>query len=483
MKRAIYFIALLVVASVKLASAQFQCLSYQGTLRTGGSSGALVTGNHNVTFRIYNAATGGAAIWTETISGVAFSRGVFTVLLGDPSRTPSVPLNLFFDRTYWLGISIDGGTELTPRVILCAAPYSFNAKAVRGVLSSSNIFPTDGSVGIGTTSPVGSAKLDVRGGSSSHGIRGESPAASQSAIIGVHTSTGEAVSGYSSGGTGVGGYSSGTGQGVSGYTNGSGAGVRASNGGTGPAVQATNNNNTGIPGATIRAVNSNTSGGIAGYFETNGADGTMALISKGTGVLLKGFGANGGEDEFRFDNDGTLRFFDASFANTIKLSPTTGRTTTKVLEITGGSDLSEQFEVNGVESASREASPEPLQPGMVVSIDAQNAGKLVVCNQAYDRKVAGIISGAGGIKTGMLMGQSGSSADGSTPIALAGRVYCWADASQDAIEPGDLLTTSDTPGHAMKVTDHAKSQGAIIGKAMTGLAQGKGLVLVLVTLQ
>jgi hypothetical protein len=58
-----------------------------------------------------------------------------------------------------------------------------------------------------------------------------------------------------------------------------------------------------------------------------------------------------------------------------------------------------------------------------------------------------------------------------------------ADAANGAIRPGDLLTTSSTPGHAMKVTDHARAQGAILGKAMTSLAEGKGMVLVLVTLQ
>jgi len=68
-------------------------------------------------------------------------------------------------------------------------------------------------------------------------------------------------------------------------------------------------------------------------------------------------------------------------------------------------------------------------------------------------------------------------------VALTGRVYCLVDASYGAIEPGDLLTTSDTAGHAMKVTNHTKAHGAIIGKAMTRLEQGKGLVLVLVTLQ
>ena len=68
-------------------------------------------------------------------------------------------------------------------------------------------------------------------------------------------------------------------------------------------------------------------------------------------------------------------------------------------------------------------------------------------------------------------------------MALSGRVYVQADAAFGAIQPGDLLTTSDTPGHAMKVADYAKAQGAILGKAMSGLKEGKGLVLVLVTLQ
>ena len=73
--------------------------------------------------------------------------------------------------------------------------------------------------------------------------------------------------------------------------------------------------------------------------------------------------------------------------------------------------------------------------------------------------------------------------DGGQNVALSGRVYVEADASAGAIEPGDLLTTSHKPGHAMKVTDHARAQGAIIGKAMSPLAEGTGMVLVLVSLQ
>jgi hypothetical protein len=153
-----------------------------------------------------------------------------------------------------------------------------------------------------------------------------------------------------------------------------------------------------------------------------------------------------------------------------------GRITTQVLQITGGSDLSEQFDIKTMH--------DELKAGMIVSIDPEKPGQLVMSRNSYDKTVAGIISGAGGVKTGMLMGQKGTEADGKHPVALTGRVYCYVDADAGgAIEPGDLLTTSPTPGHGMKVTDHAKATGAIIGKAMGKLASGKGLVLVLVSLQ
>lgn len=147
-----------------------------------------------------------------------------------------------------------------------------------------------------------------------------------------------------------------------------------------------------------------------------------------------------------------------------------------ILVIEGGSDLSERFRINSFENR---IAPEP---GMLVSIDSQNPGSLLISHYEYDNKVAGIISGAGGVKSGMLMGQRDSVADGEFPVALTGRVYCKVDADYGPIEPGDLLTTSQTPGHAMKVRNYSKAQGAIIGKAMTALAEGKGLVLVLVSL-
>jgi len=151
-----------------------------------------------------------------------------------------------------------------------------------------------------------------------------------------------------------------------------------------------------------------------------------------------------------------------------------GRIFTEVLQITGGSDLAEPFDIKNAES---------VRPGMLLSIDTENPGKLKLSEKPYDRCVAGIVSGAGGINAGMIMGQAGSVADGEYPVALTGRVYCYSNASNGAIQPGDLLTTSDISGYAMKVTDFESAQGAIIGKAMTGLETGEGLVLVLVSLQ
>jgi hypothetical protein len=96
--------------------------------------------------------------------------------------------------------------------------------------------------------------------------------------------------------------------------------------------------------------------------------------------------------------------------------------------------------------------------------------------------VAGIVSGANGINPGISLHQEGALEAGKN-VALSGRVYALADATSGPIKPGDLLTTSTIPGHAMKAADHLRAQGALLGKAMTPLPSGSGMVLVLVTLQ
>jgi len=144
---------------------------------------------------------------------------------------------------------------------------------------------------------------------------------------------------------------------------------------------------------------------------------------------------------------------------------------TKIMELGAGLDYAEGFDVSAQGK---------IEPGSVLVIDPDNAGKLALSNKSYDTKVAGIVAGAKGLGSGVRLGAGQFDYD----VALAGRVYCNVDATEEAVQPGDLLTTSAIPGHAMKATDYAHARGAILGKAMESLEKGqKGQILVLVTLQ
>ena len=109
-------------------------------------------------------------------------------------------------------------------------------------------------------------------------------------------------------------------------------------------------------------------------------------------------------------------------------------------------------------------------------------GTLEACSKEYDKKVAGVISGAGLYKPALILDKKNNEKE-RMPIALMGKVYCFVDADLGAIEIGDMLTTSTTNGHAMKAADPFKAFGAVIGKALKPLSNGKGLIPVLVALQ
>jgi hypothetical protein len=215
---------------------------------------------------------------------------------------------------------------------------------------------------------------------------------------------------------------------------------------------------------TVSLGGGNVGGGNLSMFNGDGGPGIKLKAQSGIGL------DNGSHIEmFRFDGTSTLELW-ADYNETGE-----SRVVANVVEITGGADLSEHFDVAEGTGA--------VSPGSVVCIDPGSPGDLRLSTEAYDRKVAGIISGADGVKPGLLMGQKGTEADGDYPVALTGRVYCKVDAQFGAIAPGDLLTTSPTAGYAMKVTNHTEAQGAILGKAMTALEAGQGMVLVLVSLQ
>ncbi|HZI92864.1 MAG TPA: hypothetical protein VFE84_01360 [Patescibacteria group bacterium] len=109
-------------------------------------------------------------------------------------------------------------------------------------------------------------------------------------------------------------------------------------------------------------------------------------------------------------------------------------------------------------------------PGDVVVLDAADPGSLRASSRPSDPGVAGCV----------VAPQAGYElARGQALVAVAGIALCRVDATQNAIRAGDLLTTSATPGHAMRAGNQAG--GAILGKAMEPLEAGTGLIRVLVS--
>lgn len=123
---------------------------------------------------------------------------------------------------------------------------------------------------------------------------------------------------------------------------------------------------------------------------------------------------------------------------------------------------------------------EKIEPGTVLVVDQEDT--LQQSKKAYDKKVIGVVSGAGDYRSGIVLDKRHSQSN-RVPVALTGKVYCRADAQYSPIEVGDLLTSSPTPGHAMKAGDPVKAFGAVIGKALRPLKDDKGLIPILVALQ
>ena len=314
-----------------------------------------------------------------------------------------------------------------------------------------------GNLGIGTNSPL--FKLDVKSSDSTRDIvRSEATwstgsNSNKAALVGknvVDSGFGFGVAGEG-GMAGVLGNSPGTGTGVQGNAFGGGIGVSGSAGSGG--IGLLGNSGIGVKGTgniigVVGEVVGTNSENYGGFFTATGA----APINIGVYGTASGATTN------------IAAFFEGDAAVTGKLTVT-------------GSDFAEYFHINTIKES------QEISKGMLLVIDKENAGQLTPCTDAYDKKVAGIVSGAGGVTTGLVMGEPNTLADGDIPVALSGRVYCHADASFGAIEIGDLLTTSSTYGHAMKARRLKKARGAIIGKAMTSLSEGRGIVLVLINAQ
>ncbi len=99
--------------------------------------------------------------------------------------------------------------------------------------------------------------------------------------------------------------------------------------------------------------------------------------------------------------------------------------------------------------------------------------------------VAGIISTAPAITLASkdVVGEKGTTRDSRPVLALVGRVSVKVTTEAGPVRVGDLLTSSSTPGFAMRCGDRVACVGAVVGKALEPLASGNGSIQVLVTLQ
>jgi hypothetical protein len=199
-----------------------------------------------------------------------------------------------------------------------------------------------------------------------------------------------------------------------------------------------------------------TSGGSVGvYGEAFSPSGSAGLfINRASGDILVGGSGSTGSNVFRVDGSGVV-YADGGFQP-------------------GGADFAESMAVIGDRSM--------YAAGDLLVIDPSGKRRLALAQQPYSTLVAGIYS----TKPGMLGSTrkvANAAVKDEVPLAVVGIVPCKVSAENGAIEVGDLLVASSTPGHAMKGTDRSKMLGAVVGKALEPMRDGKGVVQVLVTLQ
>ncbi len=434
--------------NINLQASVSTAFTYQGRLTD--ASGNPIDGSVNLVFQLWDDATAGSQVGSDiTKNNLSVKDGLFTVKL-------DVPQDAFNGQALWLRIQVNG-QWLSPRQELLPVPYALGLKP--GAVINSSIYNTpvlqventDSSAGGGSAI----AAINASNNTWRPAIYGENTGASAGVYgrsDGWHATVGYQASSDSSF-AGVWGHNAGAGHGVYGDAQGYGSrGVYGKSSdnewGFGIYGEALGTHSVGVlgVGATGVLAQTNDEGGTALW--------AVADAGYGTGIYAEGGHSSG---------------YAADFKGNVQIrSRSTGAT---VIELGEGLDYAEGFDVSDESE---------ISPGTVLVIDSTSPGELTVSDKPYDRKVAGIVAGAKELGSAVRLGPGQFDYD----VALAGRVYCNVDAIYGSIEPGDLLTTSPTSGYAMKVSDYTKAQGAILGKAMEKLEQGKkGQILVLVTLQ
>jgi hypothetical protein len=326
--------------------------------------------------------------------------------------------------------------------------------------SYANAFEVDGQA-----APVGAGSFAIFG-------RNDSPANAELPIF-----TG-GVAGYAQTGVGVLAYGGSIGVAASGSIGVSASGtpgVLGSSFDGGEGVEGTSQLSNGVHGTNGAGATAKPIYGCGVYGESTDGYGVWGGSNSATAVFGDGGNtATGVAGTGNVGVYGTGQLHAAQFDGHVQVNGdhhVTGTMTVDIDIVMPAQDCAEDFDV----AASTE-----IEPGTVMALD--DGGSLRPSDRSYDKKVAGVISGAGEFRPGMVLGRC-DSVDRRAPLALMGKVYCKVDAQYGPIEVGDLLTTSPTSGHAMRAADPSKAFGAVIGKALRQLSEGCGLIPILVALQ
>jgi hypothetical protein len=203
---------------------------------------------------------------------------------------------------------------------------------------------------------------------------------------------------------------------------------------------------------------SKSSDGVHGESSAIGSSGVTGINDSAGGHGIYGKSSNG--EAGWFDGHVTLNG-DAEIKGTLKVD--------KDITFAGG-DCAEQFDSMGGVA---------IEPGTLLVIDA--SGALKESGSAYDKKVIGVVAGAGHYRPALVL-DKGPSDSPRVVVSLMGKAFCKVDASYGAISVGDLLTSSPEPGHAMVAESRERSFGTVVGKALSAWPSGKGMIPILLAL-
>lgn len=395
-------------------------IAYQARLTD--PSGRAINATLPMTFALYAGSSDGTAAWIEAHPAITVTDGLFAAYLGEIVPVSSEVLN---DNPY-LGLSVGSDDEMTPRQRMGSVAYARTLAS--GAVISGSSGPL---VSIRNTLDASDASQPGSGTALSvESTAGAGPALSVQ--LGSSPPAAFASAIYARRESGIGAWAT----------------IQATNDSEWPGLAANSSEGTALVGVAGEPIDGGSPAG--GPFSGWSYE---ALPTVKAGVM-------------GYSSVGPGIFAWSAITHSLVVSGA-ARITGHILvggDVITNADVAELYAPVGA-----------VEAGDVIVLDSTTHLGVRRADTAYDTRVAGVISSDPAI---LLPG----AIDG-VPLALVGRVPVKADASYAAIRVGDLLTTSATPGHAMRCADRLQCVGATVGKALEPLDSGTGVILVLVTLQ